>query len=129
VIGPIGGFGDLVDGRAFGPAEQGQHRILLGALARLAWANAARGRGAGRHGSAEVGNCGRHQPARCDITGCRQGDSADAALASSTRFIELDAAAWTNNSVRAMARSISHSATFDLASATLSVLVAKRRVP
>jgi triphosphoribosyl-dephospho-CoA synthetase len=54
------------------------------------------------------------------------GDLADAALASSTRFIELDATAWTNNSVRVMARNISPGATFDLAATTLSVVVAKR---
>ena len=63
------------------------------------------------------------------VTGCRQGDLAEAALASSTRFIELDAAAWTNNTVRVMARNISPSATFDLGPATLSVAVTKRRVP
>ncbi|GGG42278.1 hypothetical protein GCM10010964_32200 [Caldovatus sediminis] len=63
------------------------------------------------------------------ITGCRQGDLADAALASSTRFIELDAAAWTTNTVRVMARNISPSATFDLTAATLSVAVTKRRMP
>jgi hypothetical protein len=48
------------------------------------------------------------------VTGCRQGEVADAALASSTRFTELDAAAWTKNIVRVMARNISPSATFDL---------------
>jgi hypothetical protein len=63
------------------------------------------------------------------VTGCRQGDLADAALASSTRFIELDAAAWTNNRVRVMVRNISPSATFDLGPAMLSVAVTKRRVP
>ncbi|MBX6386227.1 MAG: hypothetical protein IRZ07_25195 [Microbispora sp.] len=63
------------------------------------------------------------------ITGCRQGDLADASLASSTRFMELDAAAWTNNTVRVMARNISPSASFDLGPATLSVAVTKRRVP
>jgi hypothetical protein len=62
------------------------------------------------------------------VTGCRQGDLADAALASSTRFIELDAA-WSNNTVRVMARNISPSATFDLAATTLSVAVTKRRIP
>jgi hypothetical protein len=51
------------------------------------------------------------------------------ALASSTRFIELDATAWTHNTVRVMARNISLSATFDLGPATLSVTVTKRRVP
>ncbi len=60
--------------------------------------------------------------------GARQGDLAQAALASSTRFIELDAAAWSNNTVRVMARNIS-SATFDLGSAMLSVQVTKRRGP
>jgi triphosphoribosyl-dephospho-CoA synthetase len=51
------------------------------------------------------------------------------ALAFSTRFIELDAAAWTNNTVRVMARNISPGATFDLAAATLFIAVTKRRVP
>jgi hypothetical protein len=41
---------------------------------------------------------------------------------------ELDAAVWSNNTVRVMARNIS-GATFDLAAVTLSVGVAKRRVP
>jgi hypothetical protein len=63
------------------------------------------------------------------VTGCRQGDLANAALASSTHFIELDAVAWSNNSVRVMARNISPTATFDLGAATLSVQVIKRRVP
>jgi hypothetical protein len=63
------------------------------------------------------------------VPGCRQGDLAHAALASSTRFVELDATAWTNNTVRVMARNISPSATFDLAAATLSVQVTKRRIP
>ena len=62
------------------------------------------------------------------VNGARQGDLAHAALASSTRFIELDATAWSNNTVRVMARNVS-SATFDLAAATLSVGVTKRRVP
>jgi hypothetical protein len=35
---------------------------------------------------------------------------------------------WSNNTVRVMARNIS-GATFDLAAATLSVVVTKRRVP
>ncbi|WP_431266941.1 hypothetical protein [Dankookia sp. P2] len=60
---------------------------------------------------------------------CRVGDRADATLASSTRFVELDATAWTTNTVRVMERNISPSATFDLAAATLSVAVTKRRVP
>ncbi|MCQ4160968.1 glycoside hydrolase family 55 protein [Roseomonas sp. GC11] len=62
------------------------------------------------------------------IPGARQGDLAQAALVSSTRFIELDAAAWTNNTVRVMARNMSPSATFDLVPVTLSVQVKKRRV-
>lgn len=63
------------------------------------------------------------------VTGARQGDLAHAAQASSTRFIELDAAAWSSNTVRVMARNISPTATFDLGSATLSVQVTKQRVP
>jgi hypothetical protein len=63
------------------------------------------------------------------VAGARQGDRAEAALASSTRFVELDAAAWTTNTVRVMARNIWPSATFDLAPATLSVAVKKRRIP
>ena len=62
------------------------------------------------------------------VNGARAGDLAQASLVSSTRFIELDAAVWSNNTVRVMARNIS-AATFDLAAATLSVGVAKRRVP
>ena len=61
------------------------------------------------------------------VSGARQGDLASASLVSSTRFIELDAAVWSNNTVRVMARNIS-GATFDLAAATLSVGVVKRRV-
>ncbi|MFC7478716.1 hypothetical protein ACFQS7_30680 [Dankookia sp. GCM10030260] len=62
------------------------------------------------------------------VANCRQGDLTDAALASSTRFIELDATAWTTNTVRVMARNISPGATFDLAAVTLSVAVTKRRI-
>ena len=62
------------------------------------------------------------------VNGARAGDLAQASLVSSTRFIELDAAVWSNNTVRVMARNIS-AATFDLAAATLSVAVTKRRVP
>jgi hypothetical protein len=61
------------------------------------------------------------------VSGARAGDLAIASLVSSTRFIELDAAVWSNNTVRVMARNIS-GATFDLAAATLSVEVVKRRV-
>jgi hypothetical protein len=63
------------------------------------------------------------------VSGARAGDLAQASLVSSTRFIELDAAVWSNNTVRVMARNISPGATFDLGSATLSVAVTKRRVP
>ena len=62
------------------------------------------------------------------VTGARQGDHAEASLASSTRFVELDAFAWTNNTVRVLARNIS-GASFDLGAATLSVVVTKRRLP
>jgi hypothetical protein len=62
------------------------------------------------------------------VNGARAGDLALASLVSSTRFIELDAAVWSNNTVRVMARNIS-AATFDLAAATLSVAVIKRRIP
>ncbi|MFO0158309.1 MAG: hypothetical protein ACK530_02155 [Alphaproteobacteria bacterium] len=62
------------------------------------------------------------------VAGSRQGDLAQASLVSSTRFIDLTAFAWTNNTVRVMARNIS-GATFDLAAATLAVGVTKRRVP
>jgi hypothetical protein len=62
------------------------------------------------------------------VSGARTRDLAQASLVSSTRFIELNAAVWSNNTVRVMARNIS-AATFDLAAATLSAGVAKRRVP
>ena len=50
------------------------------------------------------------------VPGARQGDRAEASLASSTRFIELDAAAWSNNTVRVLARNVSGGA-FDLGAA------------
>ena len=62
------------------------------------------------------------------VPGARQGDRAEASLASSTRFIELDAFTWTNNTVRVLARNVSGAA-FDLGAATLSVAVTKRRIP
>ena len=62
------------------------------------------------------------------VNGAQTGYLAQGSLVSSTRFIELDAAVWSNNTVRVIARNIS-AATFDLAAATLSVGVAKRRVP
>jgi hypothetical protein len=60
--------------------------------------------------------------------GARQGGRAEAPLASFTRFIELDASVWSNNTVRVAARNISGGA-FDLGAATLSVAVTKRRIP
>ena len=62
------------------------------------------------------------------VAGARQGDRAEASLASSTRLIELDAFTWSNNTVRVMARNVSGGA-FDLGAATLSVAVTKRRLP
>ena len=62
------------------------------------------------------------------VPGARQGDRAEASLASSTRFIELQAFVWSNNTVRVLARNIS-GASFDLGAATLSVAVTKRRIP
>jgi len=62
------------------------------------------------------------------VAGARQGDRAEALLASSTRFIELDAFAWTNNTVRVLARNVSGGA-LDLGAAMLSVAVTKRRIP
>jgi hypothetical protein len=60
--------------------------------------------------------------------GCGVGDLASASLATSSRFFELDATAWSNNSVRVLARNVSNT-TIDLGAATLSVQLTKRRVP
>ncbi len=62
------------------------------------------------------------------VMGARQGDRAEASLASSTRFVELDAAVSSNNTVRVAARNVSGSA-FDFSAATLSVAVTKWRAP
>jgi hypothetical protein len=62
------------------------------------------------------------------VNGARAGDLAQASLVLSTRFIELGAAMWSNNTVRVMARNISV-ATFDQGTATPSVQAMKRRVP
>jgi hypothetical protein len=62
------------------------------------------------------------------VTGARVGDLAQASLAVSSRFLELDASAWSNNTVRVLARNVSNT-TIDLAAATLSLKVTKRRVP
>jgi hypothetical protein len=61
------------------------------------------------------------------VTGARVGDLAQASLATSSRLFELDATAWSNT-VRVLARNVSNTS-IDLAAATLSVQVAKRRVP
>ncbi len=63
------------------------------------------------------------------VTGCQVGDLAEAAIVSSTRFIELDAAAWTNNTVRVTARNVSPGTTSNLGAVTLSVEVMKRQLP
>ena len=62
------------------------------------------------------------------VPGARVGDLAEASLATSSRFFDLDATAWSNNTVRVLARNVSNT-TIDLAAATLSVQVTKRRVP
>jgi hypothetical protein len=62
------------------------------------------------------------------VNGARVGDLASASLATSSRFFELDATVWSNDTVRVMARNISGS-TIDLGPETLSVQVTKRRVP
>ena len=62
------------------------------------------------------------------VTGARGGDLAQASLATSSRFFELDATAWSNNTVRVLARNISNT-TIDLGPATLSMTVTKRRAP
>jgi hypothetical protein len=61
------------------------------------------------------------------VPGARQGDRAEASLASSTRFIELDALVWTTNTMRVMARNIPAPA-FDLGIATLSVAFTQWRI-
>jgi hypothetical protein len=55
-------------------------------------------------------------------------DLAQASLATSSRFFELDATVWSNNTVRVLARNFSNT-TIDLAAATLSVQVTKRSMP
>jgi resolvase-like protein len=62
------------------------------------------------------------------VTGAHVGDLAQASPATSSRFFELDVAAWSNNTVRVLARNVSDT-TIDLAAAMLSVHVAKRRMP
>jgi hypothetical protein len=62
------------------------------------------------------------------LTGARVGDLVQALLATTSRFFELDATAWSNNTIRVLARNVSNT-TIDLGPATLSVQVTKRRVP
>jgi hypothetical protein len=62
------------------------------------------------------------------VTGARQGDRAETSLASSTRFIELDTAVWSNNAACVLARNVS-GATFHPGASTMSVAVTKRRIP
>ena len=100
----LAGWGELL----------GQYAVERGVVSHLSWSDLAQPSGMGDH-IAWLGSADRGAPTQ-------------AALASSTRFIELDAAAWSNNTVRVMARNIS-GATFDLAAATLAVQVTKRRVP
>ncbi|WBV41576.1 hypothetical protein [Pseudoroseomonas cervicalis] len=57
---------------------------------------------------------GAQRPARREIRGARQGDPVQAVPVSSTRFGKPDAAAWTNNTVRVMARTVSPGAPVDL---------------
>jgi len=52
------------------------------------------------------------------VTGARVGDLAQASLATSSRFFEQAATAWSNNTVRVLARNVSNT-TIDLAAATL----------
>ena len=61
------------------------------------------------------------------ITGARVGDLAQASLATSSRFFELDATAWSNNTVRMLARNVSNT-TIDVGPATLSLQVTNLRV-
>jgi PDZ domain-containing secreted protein len=61
------------------------------------------------------------------VNGARADALAHTSLVSSTRLSELDAAVWSNSTVRVMARNIS-GPTFGLATGMLSVGVAKRRV-
>jgi hypothetical protein len=48
------------------------------------------------------------------ITGARVGDLAQASLATISRFFELDATTWSNNTVRSLTRNVSNT-TIDLA--------------
>jgi hypothetical protein len=58
-------------------------------------------------------------PAMLDVTvtGARVGDLAQASLATSSRFFELDATAWSYNTARVLARNVSNT-TADLGPVT-----------
>jgi Family of unknown function (DUF6494) len=59
------------------------------------------------------------------VIGCRQRRPGGCDAGLLHRFIELDAGAWTSNTVRVMAQNISLGATFDLAATTLSAGVTR----
>ena len=61
-------------------------------------------------------------------TGAPIYDFAQVLLATGSRFFELDASAWSNNTVCVLARNVPNT-TIDLAAATLSVQATKQRVP
>ena len=67
---------------------------------------------------------------RLDVTvaNCRVGDLVDAALASSTQFIGLDALAWTTNPVRGHGAQYLARRYLALGNITLDVAVTKRRL-
>ena len=60
------------------------------------------------------------------VRGARPGDRAEVSLASSTRFIEVEAYARSSNTVRTMALT---GGVFDYDATTQSVAVTKRRIP
>jgi len=72
--------------------------------------------------------CGAARPSDVAVLCNRRGDRAEASLASSTRFIELDAFVWSNSTVHVLARNLLGGA-FGPGAATLSVAVRKRRAP
>ena len=115
----------------FHAAEAGMNRsagrcVTMGTASTAASLVEAMGLGLPQNAAIPATDARRNLLAR--MSGAWAGDLAQASLVSSTRFIELNAAVWSNNTVRVMARIIS-CATFDLAAATLSVGVVKRRAP
>jgi len=61
------------------------------------------------------------------VTGARPGDQAQASLATSSRYFDLTAHVWTNDTVRVAARNL-YTTALDIGAATLSAEVTKRRV-